>query len=186
MSFIIDKIRGRSAAVSIAVAFFAVVIIVINLVFSVTTMRDRSDEVTRLELHSRELRELEHRGLYASGAMSLQAASARANREVEGFKKKLVDSKGLTLVLNDVFKAARRNGLTITSADYNPVTIKATDISRYFFSFPVEGRYRQVKKFIYDIENSKHMLVVESITMSSSKKARGRIGVDIELSAYFI
>jgi Tfp pilus assembly protein PilO len=130
---------------------------------------------------------LEHRGLSSSGAISLRAASARASHEVGVFKKeRLVKGSELTMVLDGVFKAARRSGLKITSADYNPVTIKDTNVSRYLFSFPVQGRYRQIRRFIYDIENSEHMLVVESITMSSSKKSVGRLGVEVELSIYFI
>ncbi|VAV82293.1 hypothetical protein MNBD_DELTA01-24 [hydrothermal vent metagenome] len=181
------KINDRTTMISLAVVAVATVVILINMVFAVTTQKGRSVEASALELRSRELRSLEHKGLSSTGAVSLQAASARASQEVEAFKKeKLVKGSELTRVLDEVFKAARRSGLKIKSADYNPVTIKDTDISRYLFSFPVEGNYRQIRRFIYDIENSKRMLVVEGITMHSSKKAAGSIGVEIELSIYFI
>ncbi len=181
------KINDRTTLISLVVVVVAVVIILFNMVFVMTTQKGRSLEASALELRSRELRSLEHKGLSSTGAVSLQAASARASREVEAFKKeRLVKGSELTSVLDEVFKDARRSGLKIRSADYKPVTIKDTEISRYLFSFPVEGSYRQIRRFIYDIENSKQMLVVEGITMQSSKKAAGSIGVEIELSIYFI
>ena len=181
------KIKDKTTLVSMAAGAVALIVIVINLIFGATTLNERDRLVSSLELRSRELRALEHRGFSSSGAASLQEASARASQEIETFKKeRLVKGSQLTKVLDGVYKAARKNGLKIKSANYKPITIKDTEISRYFFSFPVEGRYNQVKKFIFDIESSKQMLLVESITMNSSQKSAGRIGVDIELSVYFI
>ncbi len=181
------KIRDKTTLIALVIAAVAAVVIIFNIGFGMTTQKERSRQLSTLELRSRELRALGHKGLSSSGAVSLLAASARGVQEVEAFKKeRLISGSDLTEVLDEVFKAARKNGLKIRSADYNPITIKDTDISRYVFSFPVQGRYGQIKKFIYEIENSKHMLTVESITMHSSKKAVGRLGVDIVLSVYFI
>ncbi len=181
------KIKDKTTLLALLIAVAAAVVIIFNIGFGMTTQKERSRQLSSLESRSRELRALEHKGLSSSGAVSLQTASARAVQEVEAFKKeRLVSGSDLTEVLDEVFKAARKNGLKIRSADYKPATIEDTDISSYVFSFPVQGRYGQIKKFIYDIESSKHMLTVESITMQSSEKAAGRLGLDIVLSIYFI
>lgn len=105
---------------------------------------------------------------------------------VKSFKEKLPDYKGLTKVLGEVFTAAKKNGLKIPEGDYRPETVKDTDISRYTFSFPVEGRYSQIKKFIYDIETLDRMLVVEEVTLSTGKAEDGTVALNIRMSAYYL
>ena len=106
--------------------------------------------------------------------------------DVEIFKKRLPDRDGLTDVLDEVFKTARSNGLKIPSGDYGPETVKETAISRYTITLPVEGRYPQIKRFIYDIETMKYPLAIEEITLSRGKGAAGVIGLKIKMSAYFL
>jgi hypothetical protein len=103
---------------------------------------------------------------------------------VDSFKARIPDHKGLTGVLDDIFGAARENGLRIPTGDYSPKTVKETDISKYTIRFPVEGTYPQIKRFIYDIEALGHLLAVEEIAFSSGK-GDGTIGLKITVSTYF-
>lgn len=124
------------------------------------------------------------------GVLSARAGGAGGNggaiEGVKSFKEKLPDYKGLTKVLGEVFTAAKKNGLKIPEGDYRPETVKDTDISRYTFSFPVEGRYSQIKKFIYDIETLDRMLVVEDVTLSTGKAEDGTVALNIRMSAYYL
>ena len=90
----------------------------------------------------------------------------------------------LTRVITDIHRVARRNGLNVPSSDYGQKTVREAGISRYTISFPVEGTYKKIKKFIYDMEVLEHVLAVEAIAFSSSKGG-GAIGLNLTISTYF-
>lgn len=136
-----------------------------------------------LRIRSTEERVNELRG--SSGA-------ERAASGVLAFKKRLPQRSELTRVLSEVFAIARRNGLKIEAGDYSPETVRDTDISRYTFSFPVEGGYGQIKKFIYDVEALRYPLVIEEIGLVSGKGDKKEdanvngIGLKMKVSIYFM
>lgn len=147
-----------------------------DLIFFSKVIGRQDSEITSLEEKINSLRGTSRRG----GGLE------RARSGVDAFKKGLPDEKRLTPVLEEVFLTAKKNGLKIPAGDYSPETLKDADISRYMISFPVEGRYSQIKKFIYDLENMKHQLAIEEISMASSKETDGTIGLKIKISAYYL
>ena len=149
-----------------------------NTVFTMTGIRSQAEEIVSLQERITDVRT----GLKRpdAGERFSEAVSG-----VEAFKARIPDHKGLTGVLDDIFGAATRSGLKITTGDYNPMTIKETDISKYTIRFPVEGTYSQVKRFIHDFEALPHILAVEEITFSSGKGA-GTIALNIIVATYFL
>lgn len=109
-----------------------------------------------------------------------------ARKNIAVFKKRFTNQQGLTRVIDRVFDSARRNGLSISAGEYSPETIKETGVYKYSISFPVEGRYSQIKKFIYGIETMKYPVVIEGINLSGSKGAEGTINLKIRISTYFL
>lgn len=155
----------------------SLVLVAANALFGMTVIRGQSDEI--LSFQDRIGVAREELGGPASG-LSIKGVLAG----VEDFKGRVPDLEGLTGVLDDIFKVARKNGLQIPKGDYAPTTVKETDISKYTIRFPVEGFYPQIKRFIYDIEALEHLLVVEEIAFSSSK-GDGTIVLRITVSTYF-
>ncbi len=160
--------------------FLAILLVIIagNAVFSITEISRQSDEILSIQERIAVLKQ----GLKRPGAGQ---RLERVTSGVETFKARIPDHKGLTEVLNDIFRAARKNALQIPTGDYDPITVKETDISKYTIKFPVEGTYRQIKRFIYDIEVLPHILAVEEITFSSGK-GEGTIALNIKVSTYFL
>lgn len=119
------------------------------------------------------------------GGTTAPGTLERAAAGVDGFKKRLPDRKGLTTAISEVLDAAGKNGLKIEAGDYSPETVKDTGISRYTFSFPVEGRYPQVKRFIHELESLKTPLVIEDVSLVSGK-GQGAIAVKVRVSIYYL
>ncbi len=130
--------------------------------------------------HRTELASLEER------LSALRPGKAGPGAAISSFKKGLPDSNELTGILKEVLESARRNSLKVPAGSYSPETVKDTDISRYTISLPVEGRYPQIKRFIYEIESSKRHVVIEEITLASGRAEEGTIGLKIKLSAYYM
>jgi Tfp pilus assembly protein PilO len=162
------------------ILLFLLLILAANTVFSLVVIKSQSDEIlTLLERISSAREEIKR-----PESSNVGERIKKVQTDVESFKAGIPDHKGLTGVLNDIFAAARKNGLQIPSGDYSPKTVKETDISKYTIRFPVEGTYPQIKRFIYDVGALRHLLAIEDIAFSSSKGKR-TIGLKITVSTYF-
>ena len=151
-------------------AGFFLCVIVANIIIGLVVIGGEGRQVELLEQ-----RELARR----------QAASVeRALMDVETFEKHLHGEGAHTRIVNDVFRLAKKNRVKIRAGKYSPDTTERGGYSRYTISFPVEGSYRRVKKFVYDIETFKRPLVIEEISFGRSKRAGGTTELTIKLSAY--
>jgi len=167
------------------VIVFSAALIAVNLFISNKALRAQAEVLAQKERRVAALRDYlkgKREGVRLDEAYLIEEALLG----VEAFKKGLPDSRRLTTVLNDVLKLAKKNGLRIPSADYSPETIKDSGFSRYTISFPVEGGYGRIKRFIYDVEAMRHAVVIDDITLASGRAGTGTIGLKIRISVYYI
>lgn len=108
----------------------------------------------------------------------------KARAELDAFRDRLPSGDGLTPIIGEVFSSARKNDLQIPSGDYAQNTVKETGISRFSMELPVVGRYSQIKKFIYDLEVSRHPISIDDVSITSSNE-NGLIGLKITISIYY-
>ncbi len=118
----------------------------------------------------------------------------RAVRDIKKFEKKFLSggrggSGGMTSVIKDVFDLAGKNRLKIPSSSYKKISSdggEAGGLAHYTISFPVQGRYRRIRKFIYGLETLPYPLVLEELAFSRSrvKGAKGDIELKMRLSVY--
>ncbi|MCK4738385.1 MAG: type 4a pilus biogenesis protein PilO [Deltaproteobacteria bacterium] len=120
-----------------------------------------------------------------SGEDALAYLVSKTQADVAKFKASLPSKEALTTLLKDVYKSAKRNKVKIPEGSYSPKTVEEASILKYTISLPVEGRYKDIKKFVYDIETLKRPLVVDEISFSRSKGSKGVVALHIQLSAYF-
>lgn len=156
-------------------------IISANFIFGLKVIRGQEASLSSFDEVEKSLRK--GRGFQAAG---IGGALDDTRKKAAVFKKKFTDQHGLTRVIDMVFDSARRNGLSVPAGEYSPETIKETGVYKYSISFPVEGRYSQIKKFIYGIETMKYPVVIEDINLSGSKGAEGTINLKIKISTYFL
>lgn len=89
----------------------------------------------------------------------------------------------LTSLIQDLHKLAKKEGLIIKSASYSPAKGKEQDILSNSISFPLTGTYRQIRKFIYNVEKMKYPISIDDLSIS---KSWGRnVSLSIKLSCYF-
>lgn len=162
-------------AIGVGIVLFAVAA---NALFSLTVLKKQGSEIAQLERSARESR-------YGQGG-GRGIDYAQIKEDVEVFKKRLPGEKKLTRVIGDILSAAKKNGLVIHAGDYGAETSRETGISKYTITFPVEGRYPQIKKFIYDVETLRYSLAIEDMALTSSKALDGSIGLKIRVAVYFL
>ena len=171
---LLSKYLKSAGKTSLVLFLASAVVIAANLILTFTVTAAQEDETRLL-------------GEMVSGLKGVSGSPlAQAVSDIEVFTGRMPNEKGLPKALASIFDIARKNGLNIPSGDYAPETVSEAGISKYTISFPVEGSYPEIKKFIYGIENMNVPVVVEDIAFSRSKGTSGAIELKIRLSVYFI
>lgn len=168
----IEKIKLKPAYALIAIG---ALIIIANIAFGLVI--SRQERV--LDGYEQKVDEL--RSMTSPRHGGARAAAAR----IEKFREELPTEGELTSILSEVFEAAGRNGIKIPSGAYSPALSGQGRASQYVFTLPVEGRYADLKKFLYELESNPRPLVVEEVTLSDSRAGESSIGLGIKISVYY-
>jgi type IV pilus assembly protein PilO len=129
------------------------------------------------------------------------AADQKEVRALEARVKKLQQAqKDLKTIYSDVL-VPRREGVTAIRLELETLA-RDLQIIRQDFSYdykdlpefklqhftlgvPVEGNYRNIRRFINSIERSKHFLILDRVDLSSEKKTEA-VNLDFVLSTYLV
>ncbi len=113
----------------------------------------------------------------------LYASFGHGKEQLDSFKKMLPAKSDYTGIIKDIFKMAREDGVESNSISVEKRQVAHGDIDQIVFSMPVSGSYRNVRKLIYDMENSSLFLTIDRLGFNGSRKT-GDISVTLGLSAY--
>ncbi|MGC2422734.1 MAG: type 4a pilus biogenesis protein PilO [Nitrospirota bacterium] len=115
----------------------------------------------------------------------LYASFGRGEEQLKTFKKMLPAQSDYTGILRQVFKMAKEDGVksdTIT-AEKKEVAHNQGDIVQITFSMPVSGTYKDVRKFIHDMESSSLFLNIDNLGLDSNE-GTGEVAVTLGISTY--
>ncbi len=116
----------------------------------------------------------------------LYASFGRGKEQLEAFKKMLPAKSDYTGILREVFKMAKEDGVksdTISAMKKEVEHNQEEDIVQISFSMPVTGRYKDVRKFIHDMESSSLFLNIDDLGLDSNE-GTGEIAVTLGLTTY--
>lgn len=103
----------------------------------------------------------------------LYASFGRGKEQLETFKKMLPAKSDYTGILRKVFKMAKEDGVksdSISAMKKEVAQNQEEDIVQISFSMPVTGRYKDVRKFIHDMESSSLFLNIDDLGLDSNEK----------------
>jgi Tfp pilus assembly protein PilO len=106
----------------------------------------------------------------------------KQKQELAGLKAGIPSQKDMPLLVKDLVQNARRLNLSVSTINYDMPRRGAEDLALLSFSFPAEGRYADVKRFVYDIETSDRLVGVQELKLSEGDK--GRVQAQMKLVTY--
>ncbi len=113
----------------------------------------------------------------------LYASFGRGKAQLESFKKMLPAKSDYTVIIEELFKMAGKDRVESNSISVEKRQVAHGDIDQIVFSMPVSGSYRDVRKLIYDMENSSLFLTIDQLGFNGGAKT-DKISVTLALSAY--
>ncbi len=103
-------------------------------------------------------------------------------------KKIVMDGEGATKFIEIAVSGAsddlqaKKSALSISSARYSPPAREGKYLIRHDISFPVEGPYKNIRKFIYKLEKMPYLMTIDDLALTSKEKQT--VSVTIRISLY--
>lgn len=142
-------------------------------------------ELRRLQRSYAEQREMVRRA-DPGRKISLAKRVASDHRDLAAFREAVGGYDQFTDFIGELFSQAGRSGLSIDQVRYEPEGVEEHSLLRYDLSFSVSGDYGEIKKFIFSLEQSPRIIVIEEVTLAGAEKAeRSAVNLQIRLSTYF-
>jgi Tfp pilus assembly protein PilO len=89
--------------------------------------------------------------------------------------------KDMPILVKDLVQTARRLNLSVASVKYDIPSRAGGELAMLTFSFPAEGRYPDIKRFIYNVETSDRLVGIQDLKMTSEKS---RVSLEMKLFTY--
>jgi type IV pilus assembly protein PilO len=89
--------------------------------------------------------------------------------------------KDMPLLVKEFVQTARRLNLNVAAVNYDMPKRGSGELAMLAFSFPAEGRYPDIKRFIYEVETSDRLIGVQDLKLESDT---GRVKMSVKLMTY--
>ncbi|MCK9417813.1 MAG: type 4a pilus biogenesis protein PilO [Nitrospirae bacterium] len=91
------------------------------------------------------------------------------------------EQKDMPLLVKELEQMAKKLNLTVAAINYDIPQRESGELAMLSFSFPVEGRYPDIKRFIYEVETSGRLIGIQDVKLESDK---GRVKLQMKLMTY--
>lgn len=89
--------------------------------------------------------------------------------------------KDMPLLVTELVQTARRLNLGVAAINYDIPRRESGALTLLSFSFPVEGRYSDIKRFIYEVETSDRLIGIQDVNLESDQ---GKVKLQMKLMTY--
>jgi len=98
-----------------------------------------------------------------------------------GIKAGISSQKDMPLLVKELVQTARKLKLSVAAVSYDIPMPGGGGLTMLSFSFPAEGAYPAVKRFIYEIETSDRLVGIQDLKLDAD---RGRVRLQLKLVTY--
>jgi len=100
---------------------------------------------------------------------------------IAGLLEGIPEQKDMPLFVKELEQMAKRLNLSVAAINYDIPQRESGELAMLTFSFPVEGRYPDIKRFIYEVETSGRLIGIQDVKLESDK---GMVKLQMKLITY--
>jgi Tfp pilus assembly protein PilO len=113
-----------------------------------------------------------------------KARAQEGKEDIRNFTEALPQRLMFPEIIKEIFEALSRHGLPATNMSYKPEAVDFQKLLKYTTSFTVSGKYASLKAFLADIQNSKTLFCIESISFTNQSKAEELVSLNLKIAIY--
>lgn len=117
---------------------------------------------------------------------TLQTKLAGAKQDIATFKSNLPLRSEFSNIVVEIFDAFRDRGLPVNKMSYKPEPLPEEGLIKYTTSFTVHGRYESLKALLAQIQNSRSLFCIESLTLAGQPSGTEEmVSMNLKIATYF-
>ena len=124
-----------------------------------------------------------------ANARATVTGKAQADTELERFYREVLppDQSGARRITYLPFdQLAKRANLRLERQTFNASPIRDSDLSRFTHTAVLTGAYRDIRRFIHQLETGPEFIVIENVELSQNENVGpGGITVTLQIATYF-
>jgi len=125
---------------------------------------------------SREARYAELRKRHAESVLFLKQKPLFA-----GIMAGVPSQQDMPLLVKEFVQSAKRLNLKVAAVNYDMPKRGSGELAQLAFSFPAEGRYPDLKRFIYEVETSDRLVGIDDLKLETEQ---GKVKLTMKLMTY--
>ena len=105
--------------------------------------------------------------------------------KIKDFKNSLPEEKEIVNLISQLTKLGNDLNLVMPGIHYNPLKMAKSGYKNLVLTFGVEGDYRKIRQFIYNVETLRKLIYIESLSLRKSSSEGDNLAIELQVSTYF-
>ena len=118
----------------------------------------------------------------SSDVIAPRRAYEQGVKDYERFRTLLPSLRNFSDLIGDLYSLAEQCNLEISQIGYTQKELPDSGLLAYALKFSLIGTYDELKRFVYGLEESKRLVVIEQMTLNAAKGEEGDMLVSLSLS----
>lgn len=109
----------------------------------------------------------------------------QAKKEIQFFKNQLPARTDFSEVTVELFEILNRHGLSFSNTVYKQEASELQGLLKYTASLTVNGKYPPLKAFLADIQESRSLFCIQSLSFRNRSEEDESVDMKLDLATYF-
>lgn len=123
-----------------------------------------------------------------AAARATVAGKGQADQELQKFYGEVLPpdvSGARRITFLRIEQLATRSGLRLERETSSPQTERDSALVRFTYTAALSGDYRNIRRFIHDLETAPEFLVLENVQLSQKEADKSGLNVTVQIATYF-
>jgi Tfp pilus assembly protein PilO len=80
---------------------------------------------------------------------------------------------------------ARQCNLKLERETSDPKAVRDSDLVKFLYTASLSGEYRNIRRFIHELESAPEFLVLENVELSQSETEGRGLNVNLQIATYY-
>jgi len=154
--------------------------LLLNIVLSVVISAYQLPSIVSLQSRWSDARQNSAR----SGMVDAATLYRQGSTDLEKLQTAIPEKRDFARILSDLLEAAASSNVEVGAISYKPEQLKEEKLLSYQLSLSVSGSYAAVKSYLSDLQKSRELLVVDTVTFTNSDLYVENVVMNVRLTVY--
>jgi Tfp pilus assembly protein PilO len=119
-----------------------------------------------------------------NGATIERARQQNTQEKLAAFYESFPQERAIAELLNKIHSAAAAANVTLSKGEYRMVLAPSEKLGRYQMSFPLQGSYRDIQRFLADVTESMPAAAIDEVSFRRKDATSSQVDCAVRFSLY--